>query len=181
MVRLLFAALLLLTTPALAATNFLESAGTGGFIATPFSLQTTELNSLANGGAAISSVGGTSGVFTQSSAGSAIWCSISITFGGAITPTAGGVIDVWFLRSNATGYETAVATPSATVAALPRAPDAIIPLSAAAYASGNVAWVAGGFVKEPWESYYVEVQNLSGATLPSTGNILKCGPTAIQY
>ena len=42
--------------------DFLLDPGTNGFIATPFNLMTTELNSLVNTDRALSSVGGSSGV-----------------------------------------------------------------------------------------------------------------------
>lgn len=187
MKRLLLCLALLFARPAFAATNFLESAGTNGFIATPFSLMTTELNTLTYGSAVTSSVNGTSGVFSQSSGGSSIWCSIWLKLGGnfAATPAVGGVIEGWFLRSSdgGTTFESAVATASSTVAALPRAPDFILPASAATYASGNLIWAAGDYVKLPWTSYKVIIQNLLGtsASTASSGNILTCGPTAIQY
>jgi hypothetical protein len=48
------------------ATNFLEATGTNGFIATPFNLMSTELNSLANNNSATSSAGGqgSNGIFS---------------------------------------------------------------------------------------------------------------------
>jgi hypothetical protein len=159
------------------ATNFLEAAGTNGFIATPFNLQSTELNALANGSSAVSSVGGTSGAFTQTNTANAIWGEIAFTAGGAFTPTAGGYIAGWFLYSpdGGTTYETAASNTD-----LPRSPDFIIPLMAAAYASGNIAQ-ASGIVRLPWWTFKVFTVNHSGATLPATGNLIKLGPVAIQY
>ena len=58
------------------ATDFLQDPGTNGFIATPFNLLSTELNSLVTGNTAVSSAGGTSGVFTQTNYNSAIFCEI---------------------------------------------------------------------------------------------------------
>lgn len=165
------------------ATNFLEAAGTNGFIATPFNLLSTELNTLANGAAALSSVGGTSGVFSQSNNANGIWGSLYFSAGGAFTPAAGGYLAGWFLRSpdGGTSFETEVATPSGTVAALARTPDFIIALDNAAFASGNIRWCQGGKVQLPWESYKLLLQNNSGVALPSSGNLIKVGPTAIQY
>lgn len=164
------------------ATQFLDAGGTNGFIATPFNLQTTELNAVINGSAATSSVGGTSGVFSQTNFANGIWGLIWFISGGAFTPTAGGCISGWFLQSTdgGTTFEALVATPSTSVAALPRAPDFIIPLDAAANSSGQIKFCSG-FVKLPWPSCKVVLQNNSGATLPSTGNSVVCGPVATQY
>jgi hypothetical protein len=159
------------------ATNFLLAAGTNGFLATPFNLQSTELNALANGSSAVSSVGGTSGAFTQTNTANAIWGEIAFTAGGAVTPTAGGYIAGWFLYSpdGGTTYET-----TASNTDLPRSPDFIIPLLASAYAANNIAQ-ASGIVRLPWWSFKVFTVNHSGATLPATGNLIKLGPVAIQY
>lgn len=165
-------------------TQFLDAAGTNGFIATPFNLLSTEagFGGLANGSAVTSSVGGASGVFTQTNFAQAIWGRHFFVSGGAFTPTAGGVLAIWYLESynGGTTYEGAVAIPSTTAMALPRAPDVIIPLDAVALASGTIK-PAGGFQKLPWETCKVVLQNLSGATLPSSGNLLLCGPVATQY
>jgi hypothetical protein len=166
-------------------TNFLEAAGTSGFITAVLNLLSTEagFGSLVNGGAVTSSVGGTAGVFSQSNIGNGIWGSLWFTSGGAMTPVAGGFLAGWFLRSvdGGTTFEAAVATPSATVSALPRSPDFIIPLSNAAYAANNVTWCSSVFVKLPWESFKVVLQNLSGVTLPASGNKITVGPVAVQY
>lgn len=164
------------------ATNFLDAAGTNGFIATPFNLQTTELNAQTNGAASTSSVGGSSGKFSQTDFASGIWGLIWFISGGSFTPTAGGVISGWFLQSTdgGTTFEALVSTPSTTVAALPRAPDFIIPFDAAALASGNIKFCSG-LVKLPWPSCKIVLQNNTGATLPATGNIVVCGPVATQY
>jgi len=173
--------------PAWAATNFLEAPGTNGFITTPFSLQSTELNTLGSGACATSSVGGTSGVFKQTNNVNAIWGSIYFTSGGSFTPVAGQSLYGWFLLSSdgGTTFETQVATCSTTVAPFTRGPDFVIPLANAAYASGNIAWAGGRFVQLPWESYKVVIWNTNGTgavtALPATSNLIKVGPTAIQY
>jgi hypothetical protein len=190
--RFLFALALSLaaTCPAWAATTtFLESPGTNGFVVTPFNLQSTELNALASGACATSSVGGTSGVFSQANAAvggsGAIWGSTYFTSGGAFTPVVGQALYGWFLLSpdGGTTFETQTATCSTTVPPLPRGPDFVIPLSNAAYASGNDAWVGGRFVQLPFESYKVVIWNTAGGAaataLPATGNLVKTGPAAI--
>lgn len=164
-------------------TNFLLAPGTNGFIATPFNLLSTELNALASGAAAISSVGGASGVFSQTNLAQALGLSIYITFGGAITPSAGGGISLWFLPSpdGGTTFESAVATASTTVSALSRSPDAIISLDNAAFANGNIRWASGLHIPSPWESFKVLAQNNTGVALPATGNLIKAGPVTTQY
>jgi hypothetical protein len=170
------------------ATNFLDAAGTNGFIQAQFNLLTTELGNgsgIANGAAVTSSVGGTSGVFTQASWSQAIWGGIQFKSGGAFTPTAGGFLAGWFLISQDGGstFEAAIATPSATVMALGRAPDFEIPLyeGGAAWASGNIRAQQGRYIKLPWESHKILLQNLSGVTLPTSGNVLSGTGQAIQY
>jgi hypothetical protein len=159
------------------ATNFLQAAGTNGFIPTPFNLQSTELNALANGSSAVSSVGGTSGAFTQSNTANAIWGEIALTLGtGTYTPSAGGYVAGWFLYSpdGGSSYET-----TASNTDLPRSPDFIIPVLTS-YSTGGLAQ-ASGIVRLPWWSFKVFTVNHSGATLPATGNLIKLGPVAIQY
>ena len=165
------------------ATDFLYAAGTHGFIATPFDLLSTELNSIgANGGAVVSSVGGSSGVFSQTNTVQALSGAVWFASGGAFTPTAGGYLAGWFLRSpdGGTTFE-ATTTASATQAPVARSPDFVIPLFPVAYASGQVAWAQGGEIALPPESFKVVLWNMSGATIPSSGNTLALGPIAVQY
>jgi hypothetical protein len=159
------------------ATNFLEALGTNGFIATPFNLLTTELNSLANGSSATSSVGGTSGVFDQTSNASAIWGIPYLTATTTFTPTAGAYIAGWFLFSPDGGstFETPIAN-----ADMPRPPNFVIPLDSAALGASSMKQ-ASGIVQLPWWDYKVFVVNHAGVALPATGNVIKLGPVAIQY
>lgn len=157
--------------------NFLEAAGSNGFITSPFSLLTTELNALANNANALSSVGGTSGIFTQTNFASAIWGEVSFKSGGSFTPTAGGYLAGWWLLSPDGGstFEKVVAATD-----LPRPPDFIIPLFASAYATNDLAQ-SSGIVRLPWWSTKAYLANHSGASLPATGNIIQVGPVAVQY
>lgn len=159
------------------ATNFLEATGTNGFIATPFNLLSTELNALATANSATSSVGGTSGVFSQTNYASAIWAELYFVSGGAFTPASPNYIAGWFLFSPDGGstFELTVANTD-----LSRTPDFTIPLFASAYASGNIAQ-ASGLVRVPWWSNKVFVNSHAGASLPATGNLIKAAPVAIQY
>lgn len=161
------------------ATNFLHAAGTNGFLTTPFNLMTTELNTLTNGSTVVSSVGGTSGVFSQTNTTQGQYGYVWITLGGnfAATPAAGANLTGWFINSTdgGTTFEKSSAVP-------PRAPDFIIPLNAATYAASDVVY-ASGLVPLPYGSFKVLIQNNAGtsASTASSGNILKCGPTADQY
>lgn len=163
-------------------TNFLEySGGTNGFLTAPVTMLTTELNALASGAAATSSVAGS---FSQSTFSSGQILTGFFTFGGASTPTAGGVLAGWWLRSTdgGTTFESLLSTPSTSVPALPRAPDFLIPVyeGGAAMANGSIKWAASEFLF-PWLSAKVVLQNLSGAALSASGHTLKIGSVANQY
>lgn len=169
-------------------TDFLHEAGTSGFIVTPFQLFTsadTTLNALASGSVVTSAHGGalTTGVFKQTDFGSAqlgqIWFTI-VTAGW--TPTAGGCIPGWFLMSSdgGTTFEALVAAPSATVPALPRPPDFIIPLEAAALAAGALKF-ANPPCPLPWTAAKCVVQNMTGAAFGAGAHTITCGPVADKF
>ncbi len=163
---------------------FLLDAGTYGFIATPFDLLSTEsgFGGLTNGSTVISSVGGTSGAFSQTNTAQAPLGAIWFGSGGAFTPVAGGYLAGWFLRSSdgGTTFEPTV-TSSTTQPPVQRAPDFVIPLPPAAISSGQIFFASGCEVPLPWESFKVALWNLSGVTLPTSGNTVVCGPVAVQY
>jgi|SRR5882724_6773548 len=161
------------------ATNFLEAAGTSGFIATPFNLMTTELNALASTANVVSSVGGTSGVFTQTNFANAIWGEVQFLAGGAFTPAAGGYIAGWFLLSP-DGGSTFERANYASAVDLPRPPDFIIPFANVATAANDV-FMASGLVRLPWWSTKLYIGNRTGVALSASGHVIKCGPVAIQY
>jgi len=159
------------------ATNFLYAAGTDGFIATPFNLLTTELNTLGSGNTVISSVNGTSGVFTQTNTASALWAILSFLAGGTFTPTGAPNLSGWFvLKADDSHYEKLVSN-----TAPPRAPDFVIPLFTSAYAANDISACQGGLVRLPAAPFEVLIQNNSGVSLPSSGNKIICGPVAVQY
>lgn len=157
-------------------TDFLYDAGTSGFLATPFNLQSSELNSLANNNTVISSVGGTSGVFSQTNTVNAMLGAVYFSAGGAFTPVTGGYLAGWFIRSPDGGstFERIV-----TNTAPPRSPDFILPLFASAYASADLAWSQDPELRLPFEFFKVLIQNLSGVTLPASGNLVKLGPVGV--
>jgi hypothetical protein len=158
------------------ATPFIYAAGTGGFTTSPFSLLTTELDSLGAGDTALSTVNGTSGVFSQSDTGSAIWSVVSFLAGGSFTPTTPNFLAGWFvLKVDGTNFELTAAN-----ASQPRAPDFTIPLIAAAYSTNNVS-AAQSLVRLPAIPFQVILWNAGGAALPSSGNKIICGPVEVQY
>ena len=160
------------------ATNFLLAAGTSGFIATPFSLLTTELNALASAGVATSSVGGSSGVFSQTNTGQAPFGRVWFKFGAALgaAASANATLAIWFLTSSdgGTTFE------SQTVSPPPRPPDLIIPVGANVYATGALLFSPPRVIL-PAESFKVVLQNNLGQALGASGNILPLGPEALQY
>jgi hypothetical protein len=162
------------------ATNFLYAAGTDGFIATPFNLQTTELNTLGSGNTVISSVGGTSGVFTQTNTAAAIWGVVSFLAGGSFTPTGSPYLAGWFIvKADDSHFEKLVSN-----TAPPRVPDFIIPLYASAYAANDISAAQGPqgtLVQLPTCAFEVLIQNNSGVSLPSSSNKVILGPVAVQY
>lgn len=160
------------------ATNFLYFSGTtnNGLLATAFNLQSTELNTLTNTSIAVSSVGGTSGVFNQSNTSQAIWGKLFLTLGAIATAlTAGANIAGWFVESydGGTTFEQSSAAES-------RPPDFIIPLPAAAISAGAI-YQAAGLVRLPALPFKVMLQNNTGQSLASSANTLKLAPIAVQY
>jgi hypothetical protein len=175
-------ALLLAAAPAWAATNFLLAPGTNGStIATPLVWMTTELNALASGACATSSVGGSSGVYNQTNTSNAPTALSYLTSGGAFTPITGQGLYVWFLHSydGGTHFEALKSTCSTTIPPLARPADMIIPFVNAAYATSDLVW--GPVGQLPWDSYKIEVWNIGTTALPATGNVLTAFPTALQY
>jgi hypothetical protein len=159
-------------------TNFLQATGTNGFIATPYTVLSTELDGLTAAHSGLSSVNGTSGVFSQTDHGHAIEGLPYFVAGGAFTPVAGDFLAGWFIFSpdGGTNFEFTLAN-----ADLTRPADFVIPLLATAYSSGKIA-PASAKVRLPYSSYKVFLQShLASVTLPSSGNLLKIGPTANQF
>lgn len=166
----------LLPKGARAATNFLYGAGTNGYIATPFTALTTELNGLTNG--SLTALGAAK---TNTQTAQAILGEIWLTAGGSFTPTAASPnLAGWFSESTdgGTTFETLSISSSVPV----RAPDFIIPLPAAAITSGMVFNCQGRITRlPPASSWKMMLQNNTGTSLPGTSNTVTVGPVAWQY
>ena len=162
------------------AANFLwyPGASNSGLLATSFNLLTTEMNSLATAGLIVSSVGGTSGKFTNSDTAQSVWGDLYLklgTIGTAIV--AGGNLAGWFLMSPDSG--TTYEAQSGTHAAI-RPPDFIIPLPATTI-TATETFKSAGKVLLPALQFKVLVQNNSGQTFAASGNSLLLSPQALQY
>jgi hypothetical protein len=99
------------------ATNFLWNAGTSnnGLLTSAITLMSTELESIASAAVIVSSVGGSSGLFTNSNTAQAIWADLFYYPGNAgCTPTAGANMSGWFLTSpdGGTTFESATVAPA---------------------------------------------------------------------
>lgn len=167
------------------ATTFLHYLGTAGFATTagyivaPFNLiGSTELSSLANTSTALSSTGGTSGVFNQVIFGQAqlgeIWLTVVTT---SWIGTTGGNISGWWLHG---ANSSSTLEAQSGTAPPPRAPDWIIPVTVTA-AVGSTFFAAGSPVALPYDTCKVLVQNNSGATLGAGNHTIQVGPVADQY
>jgi len=168
---------LFLSLPAQAATPFLWQPGVAnnGLYAPALTLMSTELNAVASGSVALSSVGGSSGVFSNSNTGQVIWSPLVLTLGSTAGAfQTGGNLSCWFLQSvDDVTFEGGVAAP-------PRAPDVVFPLPAAALAA-TATFLSQGLVRLPALHFKVLCQNNSGQTLNASGNTVVLAPTAVQY
>ena len=162
----------------------LWGAGTSnnGLLQSALTLLSTEsgFNSLANGSAVVSSVGGSSGVFTNANTGQAMRGDVYLTLGAIGSAlSAGAVVSGWFLTSldGGTTFENYVAG-----AALARAPDFIIPLPATTITAGWV-YKSNGLhgVTVPAVPFKVVLQNNTGQTFASSSNTLKLATPTADY
>lgn len=151
-------------------TNFLDFNGTNGFLTTPFTVLTTELNAIGSG--ALSGLGAAK---SQTTTTSGTWCMIWFKAGGAFTPTNAPSLSGWFINSTdgGTTFEKNSATP-------PRNADFVIPLATAAYATNDIVF-APGIIRLWYPTIKVLVLNNSGVTLPASGNTITVGPVANAY
>lgn len=154
--------------------DFLQDAGTSGFIATPFNIMgSTDLSGLANA----NTITSTHAALTQADFVNAIWCQICFQAAGAFTPTAGGYLAGWWLNSEngGTNFEKVVSN-----TALPRGADFTIPLFPSAYASGDRSW-APSLIKTPFGSSKAYILNASGVSLGANNHLILACPVATKY
>jgi hypothetical protein len=152
------------------ATNFLFS-GAGVYSVAVANWLTTELNSLASStGNTLSTLGA---AFQNTNA--MIYADIEFLAGGTLTPSAGGFVEVWLLRSldGGTNYEDG----SATVAPA-RPADAIISVRSGTTITPRAG--ASGIILPP--GFYKPIaRNQTGATLPASGNLVRFAMYTEQY
>lgn len=144
-----------------------------------------ESSALTNGSAVTSSYWNGTGIVRLSDIAQAPQDDVWFFSGGAFTPTAGGALLGWFLPEIGDGsnYESVIATASSTQNAMARSPDFVIPVyqGGTAYAASKISYANGRFIAPPpVTSFKIVLQNLSGATMPSTWAV-GLGPFAIQY
>jgi hypothetical protein len=169
-------------------TNFLWSTGFSGLtVSSQVTLMSTELVSLAastssTSGIAVSVATGSSGYFTSTWTGQAVWGEIMYSMGapGSSVNVMGGGANLsgWFLISPDGGV-----TSESTVSAPPRPPDFIIPFPPTTIAPSASPFKASQIVRLPPVPFRVMVQNVSTNTLggSSAAPTLKLAPVAMQY
>jgi hypothetical protein len=152
-------------------TNFLW-AGSGAYSVAVANLLTTELNSLA---ASSGNTLSTLGPAVQNTNGM-LFADLEFVAGGNFTPIAPAFIEVWALRSldGGSNYEDG----SSTVApGRPR--DIAIQVRAGTTITPRAG--AGVRLELPPGYYKFIARNQTGATLPSSGNLLRAALYTIQY
>lgn len=157
--------------------------GTNGFLATPFALIANSETGSDTLGSGAAMTGATAR--SQADTLGAKKAEIYLIVGDAgCTPTAGGNIAGWFLKSTdgGTAYENLRSTPSATVPALPRPPDFIIPIyeGGTAQTAADIKF-ASGLVNLPHGTFKTVIQNNAGVALGNTTTThlaIMCAPVA---
>lgn len=153
------------------ATNFLATTGTNGFLTsaavTALSSGTTTINGVTNASFVVSTA-----VFTQTDTAHGLLGYVQLTAGSTMAPSSGGYIAGWWLYSDDGG-----ATFESTNTA--RNPDWTIPLPTS-IASVNQKFPTA-LAGMPWTTFKVLIQNNSGATTGTSGNIISFQSVAVQY
>jgi len=154
------------------ATNFLETAGTNGFIVSPVTVMTTELNSWTTSFTATSSSS-----FNQSSWGNSMWGVAQLILGSSITwsTSTRSSASGWFLYSPDGGTTYEVTTPL-------RSPDFFLPppLSGSSTSSSLVS--ISNIFRIPWCTTKIFISTpSSGIPSSASGNSLKICAVTIRY
>ena len=168
--------------------NFIHNVGSGGgFFSTKRVVTwSTSLNGLASGSRAISDTTADTGLFSQSSFSSAPYgTAFFTTVTTGWTPTPGGTFACWFLQSTDGGTTFEVesrTTPTATVPAVARAPDFLIPVytGGTAISAGDILFAQNPF-PIPYLSCKLIVQNMTGANLAAQAHTLTIAGLADTY
>lgn len=167
--------------------DFIHSAGTNGFISAKRTVTwTTSLNGLASGARAISDTTADTGLFSQSSfANAQLGMAYFTTVTTGWTPTAGGCFACWWLQSydGGTNFEVeSRTTPSATVPAVARPPDFLIPVytGGTAISAGDV-FFANWPIPLPYLQAKLLVQNMTGAALAAAAHTIIIGGVADTF
>lgn len=164
------AGFMLASREAEAASPFLWS-GAGSYSSGPTNILTTELNSLA------SSAGNTLSTLGAAFQNTGAWVYADVEFvpGGTFSPTAGGFLELWLLRSIDGGsnydYGNASAAPG-------RPADVIIPVAGGTTITPRSQ--LPGLVMPP-SFFKALVRNQTGATLPASGNLIRYSLYTEQY
>jgi hypothetical protein len=146
--------------------------GNTGLYAGTLSLMSTELNSLASGAVAVSSVGGATGLFNNTYTKQAVWARGVLTASTAAAVSTGGNISCWFLESlDGSTFESTSAAP-------PRSPDMVFPAPASVLS--NATLLSQGLVRLPTLRFKLLCQNDFGQTLSASGNTVVIAPLAVQ-
>jgi hypothetical protein len=146
--------------------------GNTGLFAGPVTVLSTELNSLASGSVAASSVGGSSGLFNNTYTRQAVWARGVLTASTSAAVSTGGNISCWFLETlDGSTFESISAAP-------PRSPDIVFPAPASTLSSTTL--LSQGLVRLPTLRFKVLCQNNFGQALTASGNTVVVAPLAVQ-
>lgn len=166
--------------------NFLHTAGTGGLIGTTRTVTASNwLASLGIAAVATSDTTADTGVFSQSSFSNCMWgVAVFSHITNTFTPTNGGVLSFWWLSSiddGSTFESLGATTPSATVPAIARNPDFIIPVY-----TGGTATTAGNkfyspIIRLPNLKSKLVIQNMSGVAFSAHNHTLSISGIADGY
>lgn len=168
----------------LTSVNTLWNSGTafnGQYVA-PFTILSSEAVSLASSAMAVcSSVtsGTSSGIFSSSMTGQALFGEVFLTIGTTVATVAGGNVAGWFLQS----FDGGTTFESTTYVPVSRPPDWIVPITSATIGA-STPYKAIGPVPLPALQFKVAVQNNLGVVVGTSSGVgypvVKLAPVAQQ-